>query len=123
MNNTLIAVGVTLLVIGAIFTFITFGFGIICSWPLLLVGFILLIVGVVIPNEQTSAPNCYSSQERRCPQCGRVIPFDSVTCPYCQKKFTSEPQPKTSTICKYCGAPVPETMKYCGTCGKKLKNE
>lgn len=27
--------------------------------------------------------------DRRCPNCGRIIPFDSVVCPYCSKKFDS----------------------------------
>jgi hypothetical protein len=25
--------------------------------------------------------------DRRCPNCGRIIPFDANTCPYCSKKF------------------------------------
>jgi len=24
---------------------------------------------------------------RRCPNCGRIIPFDSIICPYCGKRF------------------------------------
>jgi len=27
------------------------------------------------------------SLDRRCPACGRVIPFDARVCPYCGKKF------------------------------------
>jgi len=27
--------------------------------------------------------------DRRCPNCGRIIPFDSVICPYCGKRFES----------------------------------
>jgi hypothetical protein len=27
--------------------------------------------------------------DRRCPNCGRIIPFDSIICPYCGKKFES----------------------------------
>ena len=27
------------------------------------------------------------SSDRRCPACGRVIPFDAKSCPYCSKKF------------------------------------
>ena len=29
-----------------------------------------------------------SKPERRCPECGRVIPDDAEMCPYCGKKFT-----------------------------------
>ena len=25
--------------------------------------------------------------DRRCPNCGRVIPFDAIICPYCQHDF------------------------------------
>jgi len=25
--------------------------------------------------------------DRRCPNCGRIIPFDSIVCPYCGKRF------------------------------------
>jgi len=25
--------------------------------------------------------------ERKCPNCGRVIPMDAIYCPYCGKKF------------------------------------
>jgi len=25
--------------------------------------------------------------DRRCPNCGRIIPFDSIICPYCGKRF------------------------------------
>ena len=28
-----------------------------------------------------------SSSGRRCPNCGRIIPEDAGTCPYCSKKF------------------------------------
>ena len=31
--------------------------------------------------------------DRRCPNCGRIIPFDSRICPYCGKKF-EEPSTK-----------------------------
>jgi len=27
------------------------------------------------------------SSDRRCPNCGRVIPIDARVCPYCGKKF------------------------------------
>lgn len=27
------------------------------------------------------------NEDRRCPNCGRSIPLDAGTCPYCSKKF------------------------------------
>ena len=54
------------------------------------IGFIIVIViwlatrppigGVPQHMEQTSS-------NRRCPNCGRVIPMDARVCPYCGKKF------------------------------------
>ena len=37
-------------------------------------------------------------QERRCPNCGRGIPFDAKICPYCGKKFMVEGTPKVDKI-------------------------
>ena len=31
--------------------------------------------------------NVAVTQDRLCPNCGRIIPFDSKICPYCRKKF------------------------------------
>jgi uncharacterized Zn-finger protein len=41
-------------------------------------------------NKYSSSPlyNCKSG-DRRCPNCDRIIPFDSVICPYCGKRFES----------------------------------
>jgi len=36
-------------------------------------------------NNQFS--NIRHSVDRRCPNCGRIIPFDSIICPYCGKRF------------------------------------
>jgi hypothetical protein len=90
MNSRLIGLGVTLMVVGALFTFFTLGFGIVCTWPLLLIGFILFIFGIVIPEEKTKIfqPELKESEKKRyCPNCGRQIPFDALVCPYCAKKF------------------------------------
>ncbi len=84
------------MVVGALFTFVTFGFGIICAWPLILIGIILFIVGAVMPEEKTHVvqnqqPVVVQQQSpqpnRYCPGCGKAIPFDANICPYCGKKF------------------------------------
>lgn len=28
-----------------------------------------------------------NKNNRRCPECGRIIPFDAKICPYCKKDF------------------------------------
>jgi len=94
MNNALVVLGVILMVVGAVFTFFTLGFGIICTWPLLLVGFILFIVGAVLPEKEVrvhqNIPPLQNSwkKNRFCSTCGRSIPYDAKICPYCGKKIT-----------------------------------
>ena len=48
-----------------------------------LLGIIIwLVVRPPIGGEKTAA-----TSDRRCPNCGRIIPMDARTCPYCAKKF------------------------------------
>ncbi len=48
-----------------------------------LIGIIIwLIVRPPIGGETKKVDN-----DRRCPNCGRIIPFDAKICPYCSKKF------------------------------------
>ncbi len=57
----------------------------------ILIGFIVLIIGRIIemiayfslPDDLHKAP----ASERRCPNCQRIIPEDSNTCPYCSKNL------------------------------------
>ena len=46
MNFSAIIFGISLIFIGLFFTIITFGFGIICTWPIIFIGLILLMVGI-----------------------------------------------------------------------------
>ncbi len=58
---------------------------------LLIVWFVAFPIGLIIwfvvrppiGGEKKAA----ASSERRCPNCGRVIPDDARTCPYCGKNF------------------------------------
>jgi hypothetical protein len=69
-------------------------------WVLLLIlaslflSFIGLIIVIVVwlmirppIGGEKKAESPSSKAERRCPNCGRVIPDDARTCPYCSKKF------------------------------------
>jgi hypothetical protein len=90
MNSGLVSIGAILLIVGVLFTFFTFGFGIVCTGPLMLIGFILLIIGLVIPEEEKKTVETIIKEpekKRYCPNCGRDIPFDANICPYCGKKF------------------------------------
>ena len=92
MNNALITIGAVLMIAGALFSFITLGLGIICTWPLILVGIILVIIGAIIPIQQTTVVQQpkVTEKDRYCPKCGREIPFDAKICPYCKKDFEGE---------------------------------
>ena len=49
-----------------------------------LVGFIGLIIWLII---RPPIGGEKKEPDRRCPNCGRIIPFDAKICPYCGKKF------------------------------------
>lgn len=80
--------------VGVLFTIVTFGFGIICSWPLLLIGFIMIILGIILPSSSTyTQPKSSSSYQyqqgetkRICPNCGKTMPMQSKYCPHCGQK-------------------------------------
>ena len=65
-----------------------------------IVGSTLLLVALYIPYERITSgelvsiqpvtvTTAQSSHRRECPNCGRTIPFDANTCPYCGKQFKS----------------------------------
>lgn len=55
-------------------------------WFTFPIGLIIwLVVRPPIGGESKQAAS--SSSERRCPNCGRIIPNDARVCPYCSKKF------------------------------------
>ena len=56
------------------------GFGII----LLFVGIPLTLIGLVMKSKEQKK---VVQSNRRCPKCGREIPFDAVVCPYCTYDF------------------------------------
>lgn len=62
----------------------------------ILIGFILLFIARIIEIVAFfSLPDTLASKEkmtneRRCPNCGRIIPFDAKVCPYCAKHFSDQ---------------------------------
>ncbi|MFO8133466.1 MAG: zinc ribbon domain-containing protein [Thermoplasmatota archaeon] len=64
----------------------------------LIIGLLLGIIGLIVwlivrPPEPSFYDKRQEGQEpgeddrRRCPECGRNIPFDASVCPYCGKRF------------------------------------
>ena len=103
---------------------------------------------VIIEQRPSSAPietQSKSKPERRCPNCGRVIPDDAKVCPYCGKKFKLffneeddegkgkirvEKKGKVKLYypikkeekCSKCGYKFEEEdLDFCPKCGVKLK--
>jgi len=74
--------------------------------------------------------------DRYCPGCGRGIPFDSNSCPYCGKKFnntmtgafetrkqnTMEEETENNIICSSCGGENKPGSKYCKKCGNEIND-
>lgn len=114
------------------------------------VGFILCIAGIAAPSNkpkvivQQPVKKEVKQADRRCPECGRIIPNDAKMCPYCGKKFKSyvEKEDKqikeekrgeepTSTVkkeektslayCPKCGEKLDEGVEFCTECGEKLE--
>lgn len=54
----------------------------------ILLGIIGLIIWLVVRGDIGSG----KAGGRRCPNCGREIPEDALTCPYCGKKFDGFPK-------------------------------
>ncbi|MCK5261165.1 MAG: hypothetical protein KAJ44_03215 [Thermoplasmatales archaeon] len=49
----------------------------------LFIGVPMAIIGSVMEDENTDKKRV----DRRCPNCGREIPFDAKICPYCKREF------------------------------------
>ncbi|MEF8849124.1 MAG: zinc ribbon domain-containing protein [Candidatus Thermoplasmatota archaeon] len=130
--------GAVLMLLSIFFTIFTLGFGIICTGPLFLIGFIIFIAGFFIKEskkndtqvynitQQTSSyPSSVDSNKnsgRYCPNCGRSIPFEAALCPYCGLKFKTFTDESSSTdvSCPECGSKNPKDATYCSSCGSKI---
>ncbi len=59
---------------------------------ILLIGFIILFIGRIIEiiayfSLPDKLPSEQKQSQRRCPECGRIIPEDAIICPYCEKHY------------------------------------
>jgi hypothetical protein len=90
LKNDLLIFGLILIIIGVFFTFITFGIGIVCTWPLIFIGLILIILGAILPSSRDRSRMDYReyfNKSRYCQSCGREINFDAKFCSYCGKEL------------------------------------
>ena len=94
MNLIAIIIGLLLMGFGVLFTVFTYGFGILCVWPLFFVGFLLVIGGIFIPSY-------------------RKIFF--------QRQYEMEEEKEIKRICSVCGATQSINTKQCSQCGKKFE--
>ena len=63
MRKEVITIGIVLMVVGTIFTFVTLGFGFVCSFPLIFIGFIILIIGAIMPKIKEDEVNQEQQEE------------------------------------------------------------
>jgi uncharacterized membrane protein len=54
---------------------------------IIITGLIGLIIWFVVRPPIGGEKATKTSSERRCPNCGKIIPEDARVCPYCSKKF------------------------------------
>ena len=95
---------------------------------LLVVGFALLIIGVIVSINKKGGESTPSNNEVESPDDVQTIKEQSLTCKKCgasvapESKFCmecGEPLAKTSVICPHCGGSIPQESKYCMHCGKE----
>ncbi len=128
MNSGVIFGGAMLMLVSIFITIFTLGLGIICTGPLFLIGFVIFILGFVIPEETKREVHHYNrtqpvptSSGRYCPSCGRSIPFDASICPYCGLKFQNYITPSDRLkYCARCGFENKPDSIYCTKCGAKF---
>jgi membrane protease YdiL (CAAX protease family) len=53
----------------------------------ILLGLIGIIIWLIVRPPIKREEKKVEDDRRRCPNCGRIIPFDAKFCPYCNKKF------------------------------------
>ena len=93
------------------------------------IGFIIVIVVwlAIRPPIGGVPQQTEPSSDRRCPNCGRVIPNDARVCPYCGMKFKNhlkeEPEENEGVpkFCNKCGAKLAEDAEFCTKCSAKVK--
>jgi uncharacterized paraquat-inducible protein A len=129
MNSGVIFGGAMLMLGSILFTIFTLGFGIICTGPLFLIGFVIFVLGFIIPGETKKDFYHYNrtqptpmNSKRYCPKCGRIIPFDASICPYCGLKLPDNiSTAEKSIFCTKCGFENKTDHIFCTKCGNKLK--
>ena len=63
MRKEVITIGIVLMVVGTVFSFVTLGFGFVCSFPLIFIGFIILIIGAIMPKIKEDEVNQEQQEE------------------------------------------------------------
>ena len=101
------------------------GFGIILG----VIGFVLFIVGFVIPDKESPyLQKVSATSQRNCPNCGRSIGMEYQLCPYCGRDFRiQQPSSHHTTqnknkdkYCSECGTKLHSNAEFCSECGKKI---
>lgn len=78
--------------------------------------FYVLVVEDVIKTHKILSFN--HSESKYCVECGKVIPSNKKTCPFCGESQQQDPD-STCCLCD-CGGSFGYTDKYCYACGKEI---
>ncbi len=104
------------------------------------IGFILAIIILYLLKSEKNVQYQQNQQtiqkdnDRRCPNCGRIIPFNSVICPFCGKRFETFFEKKENNKalekieekqtdvkkCPKCSAVIEDDANFCPECGEKV---
>ncbi|MFO8077081.1 MAG: zinc ribbon domain-containing protein [Thermoplasmatota archaeon] len=94
MNLHALGIGILFIIIAIVIIIVTFGFGIICIWPLLILGGFLFIIGLFSPSQKTMIQRYQSTQQQQpkkmkriCSNCQKTVPLNVKKCPHCGHQF------------------------------------
>jgi hypothetical protein len=54
---------------------------------IIILGLLGIVIWLLVRPPIKKESKKVEANSRRCPNCGRIIPFDAKYCPYCNKKF------------------------------------
>lgn len=95
MNLNAMLVGIFLVALGVLIIIFTYGIGIICIWPLLILGGLLFLAGLFSPSQrsffkqfqQRSQQFPQQEMKRICSQCKKTVSMNQKICPHCGHEF------------------------------------
>lgn len=57
---------------------------------------------------------------KKCPNCGKDMPFENSHCGSCGAEYTAPEIPEAPSVCPSCGGPIAQDDTMCVQCGRTL---